>query len=54
VKRYAEVRSEFSTAIAAFADDVRAKRFPTPANGYGVDAAELDTLRSALGQSGSL
>jgi len=54
VKRYAEVRSEFSSAIAAFADDVRAKRFPTPANAYGVDPAELDALRSALGRSGSL
>jgi len=52
VKRYADVRAEFSAAIAAYADDVRARRFPEAANGYVIDPAELDTLRSALGQSG--
>jgi 3-methyl-2-oxobutanoate hydroxymethyltransferase len=52
VKRYADVRSEFSAAIAAYADDVRARRFPAPTNAYVIDPTELDALKSALRQSG--
>lgn len=48
VKRYAEARSELQGALAAFASDVRAKRFPAPNHGYSVNPAELDVLRSEL------
>jgi 3-methyl-2-oxobutanoate hydroxymethyltransferase len=39
VRRYAELGRTAREAIAAFADDVRAGRFPTPAESYGAPAA---------------
>jgi 3-methyl-2-oxobutanoate hydroxymethyltransferase len=48
VKRYAELREQMADAVKAYADDVRAKQFPTPSNAYSVDASELETLRKAL------
>ncbi|MFN3585089.1 3-methyl-2-oxobutanoate hydroxymethyltransferase [Phenylobacterium sp.] len=34
VRRYADLRGEISKAVAAYADDVRARRFPGPAEIY--------------------
>jgi 3-methyl-2-oxobutanoate hydroxymethyltransferase len=34
VRRYADLRGEISRAVAAYADDVRARRFPGPAEIY--------------------
>jgi 3-methyl-2-oxobutanoate hydroxymethyltransferase len=48
VKRYAELREQMASAVQAYADDVRAKQFPTASNAYAVDAAELDALRTSL------
>jgi 3-methyl-2-oxobutanoate hydroxymethyltransferase len=48
VKRYAELREQMADAVKAYADDVRAKHFPTPSNAYSVDASELEVLRAAL------
>jgi 3-methyl-2-oxobutanoate hydroxymethyltransferase len=45
VKRYAEVRSAYIDAVSAFASDVRARAFPTPTHGYGVEPAEVEALR---------
>jgi 3-methyl-2-oxobutanoate hydroxymethyltransferase len=40
VKRYAELSGAISAAAAAYADDVRARRFPGPEHIYGAAAAE--------------
>ena len=34
VRRYADLRGEISKAVAGYADDVRARRFPGPAEIY--------------------
>ena len=39
VRRYADLRGEISKAIAAYADDVRQRRFPGPAEIYFAKAA---------------
>jgi 3-methyl-2-oxobutanoate hydroxymethyltransferase len=38
VKRYADLGSEMQRAAAAFADDVRNRRFPEAAQCFGVKA----------------
>ena len=38
VKRYAELSGAISAAAAAYADDVRARRFPGPEHVYGAAA----------------
>lgn len=48
VKRYAEVREQMANAVRSYAEDVRAKQFPTVSNAYAVDAAEVDSLRAQL------
>ena len=37
VKRYADLQDEMVAGIAAFADDVRARRYPQPEHGYAID-----------------
>ena len=47
VKRYAELRAPMIAAVSAYADDVRAHRYPQPEHGYkmaAVEAARLDGL----------
>lgn len=39
VKRYAELSGAISAAVSAYADDVRARRFPGPENLYGASPA---------------
>jgi 3-methyl-2-oxobutanoate hydroxymethyltransferase len=49
VKRYGEVREAMVQGVAAFADDVRARRYPEPEHGYTMapdEAARLHELVS--------
>jgi 3-methyl-2-oxobutanoate hydroxymethyltransferase len=48
VKRYANLQQEMNAGVAAFADDVRLRRYPGPEHGYSIDPAELAELRSLL------
>ncbi len=45
VKRYADLQVEMTAGIAAFADDVRARRYPAAEHGYSIDDAELEAFR---------
>ena len=42
VKRYADVSDVIRTALAEYADDVRARRFPEEQHTYGMPADELE------------
>jgi 3-methyl-2-oxobutanoate hydroxymethyltransferase len=48
VKRYADVKAEMVRGVAAYADDVRARRFPGPEHAYGVAPEELERLKGLL------
>ncbi len=48
VKRYAALREPMITAVAAYAEDVRAHRYPQPEHGYGMPAAESHLLSGLL------
>ena len=48
VKRYASLQDEMVAGVAAFADDVRTRRYPEPQHGYAIDPEELRSLRDAL------
>jgi 3-methyl-2-oxobutanoate hydroxymethyltransferase len=48
VKRYANLQDEMAGGVAQFAADVRARRYPGPEHGYGIDAAELESFRVAM------
>ena len=48
VKRYAELRQPMIEAVAAYADDVRAHRYPQPEHGYGMPTAEVAQLDGLL------
>jgi 3-methyl-2-oxobutanoate hydroxymethyltransferase len=50
VKRYADLQEEMDAGVAAFADDVRARRYPGPEHGYSIDDAELAGFRQALAE----
>jgi 3-methyl-2-oxobutanoate hydroxymethyltransferase len=47
-KRYAAIKDEMVTGVRAYADDVRASRFPAPEHTYSIDPEELDRLRAEL------
>jgi 3-methyl-2-oxobutanoate hydroxymethyltransferase len=49
VKRYAHMRRDMERAVAAFADDVRERRFPAEEHCYTIEPAELDRLLDSLG-----
>jgi 3-methyl-2-oxobutanoate hydroxymethyltransferase len=49
VKRYANLQQEMNAGIAAFAEDVRLRRYPGPEHTYSIDPAELAELRARLG-----
>ena len=44
VRRYADLKSASVAAIAAYADDVRTKAFPGPAESYHLSAEVAETL----------
>ncbi len=48
VKRYASLQEEMNAGVAAYAADVRARRFPGPEHGYSIDAGELAGFRATL------
>jgi 3-methyl-2-oxobutanoate hydroxymethyltransferase len=48
VKRYANLQAQMNEGVAAFAEDVRLRRYPGPEHTYKIDAAELDELRALL------
>jgi len=48
VKRYASLQEEMNAGVAAYAADVRTRRFPAPEHGYSIDAEELAGLRAEL------
>jgi 3-methyl-2-oxobutanoate hydroxymethyltransferase len=49
VKRYANLQEEMNAGVAAYAEDVRARRYPGPEHTYKIDPAELVELRELLG-----
>jgi 3-methyl-2-oxobutanoate hydroxymethyltransferase len=50
VKRYANVRQAMVDGVAAFADDVRGRRYPEPEHGYTMAPDEAARLRALLGE----
>lgn len=48
VKRYAEMRAPMISALTAFADDVRTRRYPQPAHEYSMLPAETQLLMGLL------
>jgi 3-methyl-2-oxobutanoate hydroxymethyltransferase len=48
VKRYADLQDEMDAGVAAYADDVRMRRYPAPEHGYSIDEAQLAVFRAAL------
>lgn len=48
VQRYADLQEEMNAGVAAYAADVRARRYPGPEHAYSIDEQELAALRAAL------
>jgi 3-methyl-2-oxobutanoate hydroxymethyltransferase len=48
VKRYASLQQEMDAGVAAFAEDVRTRRYPAPEHTYSIDPGELARLRLLL------
>jgi 3-methyl-2-oxobutanoate hydroxymethyltransferase len=48
VKRYANIQQDMNDGVSAYAEDVRARRYPGPEHGYSIDPAELAELRERL------
>ncbi|HEX9482560.1 MAG TPA: 3-methyl-2-oxobutanoate hydroxymethyltransferase [Solirubrobacteraceae bacterium] len=49
VKRYANLQQEMNEGVAAYAQDVRTRRYPGPEHTYKIDPAELAELHALLG-----
>lgn len=52
VKRYAGLRDDMITAVAAYADEVRRHEYPQPRHGYDMPAEEAARLRAMLDAGG--
>jgi 3-methyl-2-oxobutanoate hydroxymethyltransferase len=48
VKRYANLQQEMNAGVAAYAEDVRTRRYPGPEHTYKINPDELTELRSLL------
>jgi 3-methyl-2-oxobutanoate hydroxymethyltransferase len=48
VKRYADLRGEMIRGLTAYAEDVRARRFPGPEHTYGIAPEELHRLHEQI------
>jgi 3-methyl-2-oxobutanoate hydroxymethyltransferase len=48
VKRYANLQLQMNDGVAAFAEDVRTRRYPGPEHSYSIDPAELAELHERL------
>ncbi len=49
VKRYANLQQDMNDGITAYAEDVRARRYPGPEHTYSIDPEELAELKARLG-----
>jgi 3-methyl-2-oxobutanoate hydroxymethyltransferase len=49
VKRYANLQQEMNAGVAAYAEDVRTRRYPGPEHTYKIDPSELADLQARLG-----
>jgi 3-methyl-2-oxobutanoate hydroxymethyltransferase len=49
VKRYANIQQEMNDGVAAYAEDVRTRRYPGPEHTYKIDPGELEQLQAQLG-----
>lgn len=49
VKRYADLHDAMVDGVRAYADDVRAHRYPEEQHGYSIGAAELEEFRRSIG-----
>jgi len=48
VKRYANLQQEMNAGVAAYAEDVRTRRYPGPEHTYKIDPGELADLQARL------
>ncbi len=48
VKRYANIQQEMNDGVAAYAEDVRTRRYPAPEHTYKIDPDELARLRELI------
>jgi 3-methyl-2-oxobutanoate hydroxymethyltransferase len=48
VKRYANLQQEMNDGVAAYAEDVRTRRYPGPEHSYSIEQPELEAFREAL------
>jgi 3-methyl-2-oxobutanoate hydroxymethyltransferase len=48
VKRYANLQEEMNAGVAAYAEDVRTRRYPGPEHTYSIDPSELTELHALL------
>jgi 3-methyl-2-oxobutanoate hydroxymethyltransferase len=48
VQRYADLLDDMVAGVAAYAEDVRTRRYPAPEHGYAIKAEELERFRAAL------
>ncbi len=48
VKRYANIQQEMNDGVAAYAEDVRTRRYPGPEHTYKIDPSELAELHALL------
>jgi 3-methyl-2-oxobutanoate hydroxymethyltransferase len=48
VKRYASLQDDMNAGVAAYAEDVRERRYPGPEHTYSIDPAELAELHELL------
>ena len=49
VKRYANLQQEMNAGVAAYAEDVRTRRYPGPEHTYKINPDELAELHARLG-----
>ncbi len=52
VKRYANLQQEMNDGVSAYAEDVRARRYPAPEHTYSIAAGELAELHEQLELAG--
>ena len=52
VKRYADIREQMIAGVAAFAEDVRTRRYPETEHGYTMAPDEIERLQALLEPSG--
>ena len=48
VKRYASLQAEMTAGVAAYAEDVRHRRYPEPEHGYSIPPEELEAFRAEV------